>query len=141
MIYTTMSPKIANTAVLFLFAKLGCVVNFATHPNLAKILSKKLPIRTKIRLRVITTGSPHHIYIHKNKKCGKRGIRTPGPSQVNGFQDRRDRPLRHLSMLFRPQLVGKAAAKVRFFSDIHKYPLFFLLCRAFAWFRMEPVLS
>ena len=31
--------------------------------------------------------------------CGKRGIRTPGPSQVNGFQDRRDRPLRHLSLL------------------------------------------
>ena len=30
--------------------------------------------------------------------CGKRGIRTPGPSQVNGFQDRRVRPLRHLSI-------------------------------------------
>ena len=29
--------------------------------------------------------------------CGKRGIRTPEPFQVNGFQDRRDRPLRHLS--------------------------------------------
>ena len=28
---------------------------------------------------------------------GKRGIRTPGPVKVNGFQDRRDRPLRHLS--------------------------------------------
>ena len=29
---------------------------------------------------------------------GKRGIRTPGPSQVNGFQDRRIRPLCHLSI-------------------------------------------
>ena len=29
---------------------------------------------------------------------GKRGIRTPGPSQVNGFQDRRIRPLCHLSL-------------------------------------------
>ena len=28
---------------------------------------------------------------------GEGGIRTPGPLQVNGFQDRRDRPLRHLS--------------------------------------------
>lgn len=28
---------------------------------------------------------------------GKRGIRTPGPSQVIGFQDRRIRPLCHLS--------------------------------------------
>ena len=29
--------------------------------------------------------------------CGERGIRTPGTSQYNGFQDRRDRPLCHLS--------------------------------------------
>jgi hypothetical protein len=29
--------------------------------------------------------------------CGERGIRTPGTSRFNGFQDRRDRPLCHLS--------------------------------------------
>ena len=29
--------------------------------------------------------------------CGERGIRTPGTSQFNGFQDRRNRPLCHLS--------------------------------------------
>ena len=29
--------------------------------------------------------------------CGKRGIRTPGTSRFNGFQDRRNRPLCHLS--------------------------------------------
>ena len=29
--------------------------------------------------------------------CGERGIRTPGPVTVNGFQDRRNRPLCHLS--------------------------------------------
>ena len=28
---------------------------------------------------------------------GERGIRTPGPFRVNGFQDRRFRPLSHLS--------------------------------------------
>ena len=28
---------------------------------------------------------------------GERGIRTPGPVTVNGFQDRRIRPLCHLS--------------------------------------------
>ena len=28
---------------------------------------------------------------------GERGIRTPGKLPFNGFQDRRDRPLRHLS--------------------------------------------
>ena len=31
------------------------------------------------------------------RKCGKRGIRTPGTLQFNGFQDRRNRPLCHLS--------------------------------------------
>jgi hypothetical protein len=30
-------------------------------------------------------------------RSGEGGIRTPGPLQVNGFQDRRDRPLCHLS--------------------------------------------
>ena len=30
---------------------------------------------------------------------GERGIRTPGALQLNGFQDRRDRPLCHLSFL------------------------------------------
>jgi hypothetical protein len=29
--------------------------------------------------------------------CGERGIRTPGPVTVNGFQDRRIKPLCHLS--------------------------------------------
>ena len=28
---------------------------------------------------------------------GERGIRTPGPVKINGFQDRRIRPLCHLS--------------------------------------------
>ena len=37
----------------------------------------------------------------KRISCGKRGIRTPGPVKVNGFQDRRDRPLRHLSEIER----------------------------------------
>ena len=36
-------------------------------------------------------------------KGGERGIRTPGPVTVNGFQDRRVRPLCQLS-----------AAKIRF---------------------------
>ena len=29
--------------------------------------------------------------------CGERGIRTPGASQHDGFQDRCNRPLYHLS--------------------------------------------
>jgi hypothetical protein len=40
---------------------------------------------------------------------GERGIRTPGGLHLNGFQDRRNRPLCHLS-----------AAKVQRFPDIKK---------------------
>ena len=31
--------------------------------------------------------------------CGRRGIRTPGSVKINGFQDRRNRPLCHPSLL------------------------------------------
>ena len=47
------------------------------------------------------------IYKYGNKKsllkflsegsCGERGIRTPGTSRYDGFQDRCNRPLYHLS--------------------------------------------
>ena len=44
---------------------------------------------------------------------GERGIRTPGTSQYNGFQDRRDRPLCHLSKTsFVEVLLFKSDAKV-----------------------------
>ena len=46
---------------------------------------------------------------------GERGIRTPGPSQANGFQDRRDRPLCHFS-----------AAKVELFYVLPKQLSLFL---------------
>ena len=53
--------------------------------------------------------------------CGKRGIRTPGALQLNGFQDRRNRPLCHLSgdksstvfpfcQIFTPIISGAAGA-------------------------------
>ena len=43
--------------------------------------------------------------------CGERGIRTPGTSRFNGFQDRRIRPLCHLS----------EADKSRIFFQSKKY--------------------
>ena len=44
---------------------------------------------------------------------GERGIRTPGASQLNGFQYRRNRPLCHLSL--------KSGAKALLFFQIHKF--------------------
>ncbi len=40
---------------------------------------------------------PPHSTALASLLSGERGIRTPGPLQVNGFQDRRNRPLCHLS--------------------------------------------
>ena len=48
--------------------------------------------------------------------CGERGIRTPGPVKINGFQDRRIRPLCHLSKVefyFAYLVFVKWNAKVR----------------------------
>ena len=47
--------------------------------------------------------NPRKILIYRDFLCftilssGETGIRTPGASQHNGFQDRRNRPLCHLS--------------------------------------------
>ena len=39
----------------------------------------------------------HDILLISSLLCGERGIRTPGGLHLNGFQDRRNRPLCHLS--------------------------------------------
>ena len=54
--------------------------------------------------------------------CGERGIRTPGTSQYNGFQDRRDRPLCHLS---------KTSFQKCFFSKAMQRYDYFLILQAF----------
>ena len=49
------------------------------------------------------TKNPRKVLIYRDFLCfailfsGETGIRTPGASQHNGFQDRRNRPLCHLS--------------------------------------------
>ena len=49
------------------------------------------------------TKNPRKVLIYRDFLCfiilssGETGIRTPGTSQYNGFQDRRNRPLCHLS--------------------------------------------
>ena len=48
-----------------------------------------------------------------HRLCGERGIRTPEPVKVNGFQDRRIRPLCHLSRCYGPYPKGSA--------NIHKF--------------------
>jgi hypothetical protein len=47
----------------------------------------------------ITFCRHYNLYLKENQidKSGERGIRTPGGVTLNGFQDRRIRPLCHLS--------------------------------------------
>ena len=58
----------------------------------------------------------------KGASSRERGIRTPGPLTVNGFQDRRIRPLCHLSELL---VVLKSDAKIGVFSVLAKSILIF----------------
>lgn len=63
---------------------------------------------------------------------GERGIRTPGASQHDGFQDRCNRPLYHLSFVGKTSFVFKSECKGSNFSwHVQIFCSFFciLLCR------------
>ena len=63
--------------------------------------------------------------------CGERGIRTPGTSQFNGFQDRRNRPLCHLSSRFQHVLqsfCSQLRCKGKDYFRICKFSQLFFLC-------------
>ena len=71
--------------------------------------------------------TPDEIYKQKRKSfltsfCGERGIRTPGGVTLNGFQDRRNRPLCHLSSVNAFALTGAKLLQL------------FILCKFFANF-------
>ena len=61
----------------------------------------------KFKIKVITEPPAESLTIPKRRSpvnqrltgliCGERGIRTPGTSRYDGFQDRCNRPLYHLS--------------------------------------------
>ena len=55
--------------------------------------------------------------------CGERGIRTPGPVKINGFQDRRIRPLCHLSSL-EPKRELLPLVVVPFCKGLQRYEYF-----------------
>ena len=63
--------------------------------------------------------------------CGERGIRTPGPVKINGFQDRRIRPLCHLSSRFQHVLqsfCSQLRCKGKDYFRICKFSQLFFLC-------------
>ena len=62
-----------------------------------------------------------------NVCCGETGIRTPGTSQYNGFQDRRNRPLCHLSKtLLQECFLSKAMQRYILFFNLQIFNNIFL---------------
>ena len=62
-------------------------------------LSKKIPVRNRYKKKR-PTGKDQSLAVLSTpfvQLGGERGIRTPGGVTLNGFQDRRNRPLCHLS--------------------------------------------
>ena len=90
------------------------LLNMLAQASLATTLSKKPDELSLIRFRWF---------------CGKRGIRTPEPFQVNGFQDRRDRPLRHLSERLLTVVFQKP---LRNYSKLKEYANFFVFLTTFS---------
>ena len=76
------------------------------------------------------------IYVYKKKDAalsasfgGKTGIRTLGPGKlVNGFRDRPDRPLRHLSL--KNRILQRFLLKNSSVFGLQRYKLF-LICKDF----------
>ena len=73
----------------FFSSSLNCPLSLTLLPDLFSftLLQKQIKNNPKsLRFRVVSSG-------------GEIGIRTPGCFHINGFQDRRFRPLSHLSIL------------------------------------------
>ncbi len=75
----------------------------ALVPHLIKSVgvvgSRSLPYSLADKVGLITEDLIKRKYhIATGGAIGERGIRTPGAFRLNGFQDRRNRPLCHLSM-------------------------------------------
>ena len=86
------------------FTQIPLIMNYI-RGGLCKIYSPKLIwIRRERDANIQAFECPPlprqgHTFIPLKTRCnsGERGIRTPGTSQFNGFQDRHNRPLCHLS--------------------------------------------
>ena len=68
-------------------------------------------------IRLIKKKSPVNRKIYRTL-CGERGIRTPGTSRYDGFQDRCNRPLYHLSL---------QDDQLGFLKRLQRYDYFFFL--------------
>ena len=74
------------------FVLTGCLVRFNERKAISLVKQPLSPIKNPCKRKVCRD------LIHFEQcSSGERGIRTPGPLTVNGFQDRRNRPLCHLS--------------------------------------------
>ena len=70
----------------------------------AGVQRKQLELAQAVSIRALRRrGGRRGIRAFGGAPGGRRGIRTPGGFHLNGFQDRRDRPLRHPSVSAAPK--------------------------------------
>ena len=68
-------------------------------------------------------------------KSGERGIRTPGASQHDGFQDRCNRPLYHLSIVMSTNFLSESECKGKqnylynIIFAVKNIPIYYLLTK------------
>ncbi len=61
------------------------------------MFSRYLIDKERVRANIILYTGIKYLILKNSFIRGERGIRTPGGVTLNGFQDRRNRPLCHLS--------------------------------------------
>ena len=90
----------------------ACLFNHSSTSPYNYQLEKKLSIKTESSKKLLSSG--------------ETGIRTPGTSQYNGFQDRRNRPLCHLSKTPLSEVLSvESGAKVRIIFKSANILIFF----------------
>ena len=84
----------------------GTMLKPGSSPGFFRLVCTRifLFLDIKKRPKLLKFGRFVYVFVYVLRKtlifkvyCGETGIRTPGASQHNGFQDRRNRPLCHLS--------------------------------------------
>ena len=100
---------ISHASLAFsLSARRGALANYLKLTALRPLgFSRTSPYRSKL-LTALHEKSPA-LCAELQIVCGEGGIRTPGASQLNSFQDCRNRPLYHLSSMYP---FGEGSAKI-----------------------------
>ena len=112
-LYYTVKKHYSKPDRIFMYVKGACQAVFNN-----KIIGEHILLLVVLYISAMLTLTQAHISEQKKDanqvltqfasfSCGEGGIRTPGSSHFNGFQDRRNRPLCHLSLVLFPKAMQR----------------------------------